>query len=198
MRIAQLDKEQGSNLRSRGGALLLIQTDGYAAGVEAGIISEVLTGLGGDIKAADAAEAVRLVDLRRHSRGAEVDDDFRVGEDVAVPRSQLVHYVDQLQGIAERHGVGLKVVAHAGDGNTHPNIVYDPADPEAEARARLAFDHVMHAAIAIGGTITGEHGIGRAKRGALPDQLGPDAMALNLKIKATLDPQGILNPGAGM
>ena len=67
----------------------------------------------------------------------------------------------------------IPVVAHAGDGNTHPNIVYDAADPDSERRARWAFDEVMAAAIALGGTITGEHGIGRAKRGALPAPAGP-------------------------
>ncbi len=75
--------------------------------------------------------------------------------------------------------------------------MYDAGDPDSERRARLAFDHVMEAAIALGGTITGEHGVGRAKRGALPDQLGPDVMALTRRIKDALDPQGILNPGAG-
>ncbi len=87
-------------------------------------------------------------------------------------------------------------MAHAGDGNTHPIIVYDPADRGCEERAREAFDEVMQAAIALGGTITGEHGVGRTKKAALPDQLGPDVMALSRRVKAALDPDGILNPGA--
>jgi glycolate oxidase len=88
------------------------------------------------------------------------------------------------------------VVAHAGDGNTHPNIVYDPTDPAARDRAQLAFAEIMQLAIALGGTITGEHGIGRTKKVALPDQLGPEVMALTKKIKLALDPDLILNPGA--
>ena len=88
------------------------------------------------------------------------------------------------------------MVAHAGDGNTHPNVVFDPAEPGARERAYAAFDEVMAAAIALGGTITGEHGVGRTKKRALPAQLGPEAMALTRTIKAALDPQGILNPGA--
>ena len=80
-----------------------------------------------------------------------------------------------------------------GDGNTHP-IVYPPGDLAAEARARAAFDDIMAAAIRLGGTITGEHGVGRAKKAALPDQLGPHVMALTRRIKDALDPQGILNP----
>jgi glycolate oxidase len=98
--------------------------------------------------------------------------------------------------VAERYDVEIPVVAHAGDGNTHPIIVYDPTDSQAETRAREAFAEVMRAAIALGGTITGEHGVGRTKKAALPDQLGPDVMALSRKVKEALDPQGILNPGA--
>ncbi len=88
------------------------------------------------------------------------------------------------------------MVAHAGDGNTHPIIVYDAADPGAAERARQAFDEVMALAIALGGTINGEHGVGRAKKSALPEQLGADVMALTQCIKDALDPDGILNPGA--
>jgi glycolate oxidase len=92
--------------------------------------------------------------------------------------------------------VEIPVVAHAGDGNTHPIIVYDPTDTDSERRARAAFADIMRAAIGLGGTITGEHGVGRAKRAALPDQLGPDVMALTHRVKDALDPLGILNPGA--
>ena len=95
-----------------------------------------------------------------------------------------------------QYDVEIPVVAHAGDGNTHPIVVYDAGDADSERRARIAFDEVMQAAIALGGTITGEHGVGRTKKSALPDQLGPDVMALTHRIKDALDPDGILNPGA--
>jgi glycolate oxidase len=117
-------------------------------------------------------------------------------EDVGAPIPLLPDLLDAIGEVADRHGVPIPVVAHAGDGNTHPNIVYDPTDPDSERRARLAFRDVMAAAIALGGTITGEHGVGKAKAGALPDQLGPDVMALTRRIKDALDPDGILNPGA--
>jgi glycolate oxidase len=93
--------------------------------------------------------------------------------------------------------VQIPVVAHAGDGNTHPAIVYPAGDVDAERRARLAFDAIMDAAIGLGGTITGEHGVGRLKTASLPAQLGPDVMDLTRRVKAALDPHGILNPGAG-
>ena len=87
-------------------------------------------------------------------------------------------------------------MAHAGDGNTHPIVVYDAADPDSTRRAAVAFAEIMALAIALDGTITGEHGVGRLKKAQLPDQLGPDVMALTHRIKDALDPLGILNPGA--
>jgi glycolate oxidase len=89
----------------------------------------------------------------------------------------------------------IVLVAHAGDGNTHPIIAYSPGDEAAEARARLAFGEIMDLAINLGGTITGEHGVGRLKAPWLPAQLGADVMALTQRIKDALDPDGILNPG---
>ncbi|WP_347350794.1 FAD-linked oxidase C-terminal domain-containing protein [Intrasporangium sp.] len=117
-------------------------------------------------------------------------------EDVGVPVPLLPQLLTGISAIAEQHDVRIPVVAHAGDGNTHPIIVYPRGDPAARERAAAAFDAVMHLAIGLGGTITGEHGIGRLKRAALPEQLGPDVMALTHRIKHALDPKGILNPGA--
>ena len=117
-------------------------------------------------------------------------------EDVGARSRCCPALLAEIAAIARCHDVEIPVVAHAGDGNTHPIIVFDPTDPAAERRARAAFDEVMHAAIRLGGTITGEHGVGRAKKAALPDQLGPDVMALTRRVKDALDPDGILNPGA--
>ena len=88
--------------------------------------------------------------------------------------------------------------AHAGDGDTHLLIVYDPADTAMAQRAQTAFGEIMALGLELGGTITGEHGVGRLKRPWLAGQLGPDAMALNRRIKDSLDPLGILNPGAAI
>jgi glycolate oxidase len=116
-------------------------------------------------------------------------------EDVGVPVPLLPELLAGIANIASTHDTEVPVVAHAGDGNTHPLVVYDPTDEEARVRAYEAFDGIMALAISLGGTITGEHGVGRAKKAALPDQLGPDVMALTRTIKNALDPQGILNPG---
>jgi glycolate oxidase len=116
-------------------------------------------------------------------------------EDVGVPVPLLPELLAGIANIASTHDTEVPVVAHAGDGNTHPLVVYDATDEEARVRAYEAFDDIMALAISLGGTITGEHGVGRAKKAALPDQLGPDVMALTRTIKNALDPQGILNPG---
>jgi len=117
-------------------------------------------------------------------------------EDVGVPIPRLPELITGIAALAEKYGVQIPVVAHAGDGNTHPNVIYDAGDVDSVGRATLAFDEVMDLAISLGGTITGEHGVGRLKKGKLADQLGPDVMALTRTIKHALDPAGILNPGA--
>ncbi len=117
-------------------------------------------------------------------------------EDVGVPVPLLPELLAGIANIATTHDTQVPVVAHAGDGNTHPLVVYDPADEDARARAYVAFDEIMALAISLGGTITGEHGVGRAKKAALPHQLGPEVMALTRTIKNALDPHNILNPGA--
>ena len=194
--LVSLDSTQGSDLRARGGSLLLIQTDGFAAEAEAAVVRQVLAGLGGTVSTEDSEEAVRLVDLRRHSRGDEVDDEYRVGEDVAVPRSQLVHYIAALEQMAKTHRVQLKVVAHAGDGNLHPTFWIDTAEaPEGLERLNAALDESVNVALAMGGTITGEHGVGQYKLRWLPLEQAAEVLAYQQRIKDLFDPEGILNPG---
>jgi len=113
-----------------------------------------------------------------------------------VPLPVLPELVRGIQSIATQRDVTIAVVAHAGDGNTHPLVVYDAGDTAAVARAQQAFGEVMDLAISLGGTITGEHGVGRLKRDWLPAYLGDDVLALTRRIKDALDPLGILNPGA--
>jgi glycolate oxidase len=119
-------------------------------------------------------------------------------EDVGVPLPALGSLVTGIGRIAADRDLTISVIAHAGDGNTHPLIVYDPADAAMTERAHLAFGEIMDLAVGLGGTITGEHGVGRLKRPWLAGYLGPEVMDLNRRIKQALDPQGILNPGAGI
>ncbi|WP_432994340.1 FAD-binding oxidoreductase [Dactylosporangium sp. CA-233914] len=117
-------------------------------------------------------------------------------EDVGVPVPELGALVRGIEAIARDRDLTIAVIAHAGDGNTHPLLVFDPMDADETARAHRAYAEIMNLAVALGGTITGEHGVGRLKKPWLPDYLGPDALELNRRIKDALDPLGILNPGA--
>jgi glycolate oxidase len=117
-------------------------------------------------------------------------------EDVGVALPALPTLVRGIEKIAAANQVTIALVAHAGDGNTHPLVVYDATDANMTARAYDAFAAVMDLALELGGTITGEHGVGRLKKAWLPAYLGADVMALTRRIKDALDPAGILNPGA--
>ncbi len=197
--LLQLDEIHGSDLSSRGASLLLVQTDGFGAAAEADVVREVLSASGATVTMEASAEAEQLVELRRNSRGVEVDDEYRVGEDVAVPRSRLVDYVGELEAMAVAHGVQLKVVAHAGDGNLHPTFWVDRLDNQVDAdamqRLGAALDKSITVALAMGGTITGEHGIGQYKLRWLGLEQPEPVRELQRRIKELFDPAGILNPG---
>lgn len=144
----------------------------------------------------DAEEGEMFVQARRAAFPAIEARGSLLLEDVGVPVPLLPDLLAAVAEIAVSHGVEIPVVAHAGDGNSHPIIVYRAGDPDSERRARAAFAEILQAAIRLGGTITGEHGVGRTKRSALPDQVGEDVMRLSRRIKDAVDPAGILNPGA--
>lgn len=116
-------------------------------------------------------------------------------EDVGVPLPALPALIEGIERIADKRGVVVAVIAHAGDGNTHPLIVHNPDDEDENRRANTAFGEIMDLAISLGGTITGEHGVGRLKKAWLPGQVGPEVMDLHRRIKSALDPEHLLNPG---
>jgi len=182
------------------GALMVAQSDapGAARELELEVMRLACEAAGATEVAvtSDPEESEMFVSARRNAFVALELKGTLLLEDVGAPIPLLPDLIDGIAKIAAEHDVLIPVVAHAGDGNTHPIIVFDPTDPDVERRARLAFDEVMALAITLGGTITGEHGVGRAKKHALPDQLGEDVMALSRRVKAALDPDGILNPGA--
>ena len=182
------------------GALLVAQSDapGAARELEVAVMQEACQAAGATevFVTADAEEGEMFVEARRAAFPAIEQRGSLLLEDVGAPIPLLPELLAAITTIADKYDIEIPVVAHAGDGNTHPIIVYDASEPASEQRAREAFDEVMHAAIALGGTITGEHGVGRAKKSALPDQLGPEVMALTRRVKDALDPDGILNPGA--
>ena len=101
----------------------------------------------------------------------------------------------RFRAIGEKYDIRIATFGHAGDGNLHPNFIFDHDDPRAEELTDLARADLYRAAIELGGTVTAEHGIGLARRDALVEQVGPDVVGVMRSIKAALDPQGILNPG---
>jgi glycolate oxidase len=146
----------------------------------------------------DPDEGEAFVAARRFAIPAVEAKGTLLLEDVGVPLPALADLVSGVEKIAAQHSLMISVIAHAGDGNTHPLIVFDPTDRDEAERAQLAFGDIMDLAVGLGGTITGEHGVGRLKRPWLAGYLGPEAMELNRRIKQALDPDNILNPGAAI
>ncbi|MBB0246657.1 FAD-binding protein, partial [Streptomyces alkaliphilus] len=148
------------------------------------------------VPAEDAAESEMLLAARRTALPAlEAVKGVTMIDDVCVGRSELGAFITGVERIAAEHGLTIGVVAHAGDGNTHPTVCFDARDPEESARARASFDAIMALGLELGGTITGEHGVGVLKKEWLERELGPVAMELHRGIKAAFDPLNILNPG---
>jgi glycolate oxidase subunit GlcD len=119
----------------------------------------------------------------------------KLGEDICVPLPQIAATVRRIKAISEQYSLPIPVFGHAGDGNLHPNILFDKRDPAETARAWQAAEAIFMVALDVGGTLSGEHGIGTLKRPFLAAALGDDVLALQRKIKAQYDPQNLLNPG---
>jgi glycolate oxidase len=198
--INAVEDYKSMGLDRSAGALLLAQSDAPAPArsQEVAAMETACTASGAtDVFVTDDPdEGEMFVEARRLAFPAIGARGTLMLEDVGAPIPLLPDLLAAIAAIAAEHDVQIPVVAHAGDGNTHPIIVFDENDADSARRSGEAFDAIMQAAIALGGTISGEHGVGRTKKSALPDQVGPDVMALTRKVKDALDPQGILNPGA--
>jgi glycolate oxidase len=182
-------------------ALLIAQDDSDDSVRRAGIMRDICTGHGAllaDVSASEA-ESRQLLDIRRLSYPAIERLGATLVEDVCVPRSRLPDMVECIERAADRHGVMIATVAHAGDGNLHPVFVFDRGLAEGDVPPAVwaAADEVFRAALDMGGTLTGEHGVGLIKRRWLALELGEDSMHVHRAIKNALDPAGILNPGRG-
>ena len=145
----------------------------------------------------DDAEAEALFDARRLAYPALERLGPVLTEDVCVPRSAGARHARADRGIGARHGVAIATVAHAGDGNLHPLLITPPGDDGARLAAQAAFADLLDAAIELGGTVSGEHGIGLLKRDGMRRELDPGALAMQEAVRRALDPRGIFNPGKG-
>jgi glycolate oxidase len=182
------------------GAVLLGQSDGGPGGMgkaEADVIAAACEAAGASYVAVtdDQTEG----DLLMGGRRMAIPCVERLGsvliEDVGVPIPRIPDLIAAVEAIAARRETLIPVIGHAGDGNFHPLVTFDPADPDARARAEVAFGEIMDAALELGGTVTGEHGVGTLKGHHLAQQLGGDVLDVTKAIKRALDPDGILNPG---
>jgi glycolate oxidase len=182
-------------------ALLLarVDTPGESGAAEAADIAATMTDAGAlwAEQSTDDAEAEALFDARRLAYPALERLGPVLSEDVCVPRSRVPAMLEQVKQIGARHGLLIATIAHAGDGNLHPLLVTPPGDDAARVEAQAAFEELLDAAIALGGTVTGEHGVGILKRDGMRRELDPGSLALQSAVRHALDPREIFNPGKG-
>ena len=197
--IAAVDEWHNLGLDRSAAALLLVESDrpGSAATDELARAAAACSDAGATevVQATDPAEADWLRQVRRMAFRALERLGVARMEDVGVPRARVPELLAAIERVATAHDVRCGTFGHAGDGNLHPTFIWDRGDAEAESRAHDASEELYRVAIGLGGTVTGEHGIGAARREFLEEQRGADAVAVMRAIKSALDPLGILNPG---
>ncbi len=197
--IRAVDDVHALGLDRDAAAMLMIESDlpATAAAEELTRAETVCVGVGATttVRSQTPAEADLLRQARRAAHWAlEKIGDVKM-EDVGVPRSRVPDMLRAIEAIAAKHDVRIGTFGHAGDGNLHPDLVLERGDPRGEAITKAVQQDLYQAALDLGGTVTGEHGIGSARREWLEPQRGADAVRFMRAIKTALDPQGLLNPG---
>jgi glycolate oxidase len=198
--IKSVEAHASLGLPTNAGALLLIEVDGYASQVDEEM--RAITAICQSNRATsfniadDQIQANHLKAARRTTLAALARrKPTTILEDVTVPRSKIPEMVRRIQEISQKFEVEIAIFGHAGDGNLHPTGMTDARDGEELTRVIKAFEEIYISALDIGGTITGEHGVGIKKRHILPKQVGETGMNLMRSIKQSIDPNNILNPG---
>lgn len=182
-------------------AILLIESDGQAEDVVTRQIQQIaeICQSNGARKATLARDEVERQSLWEARRAVSPSLARRalnkLGEDITVPRSAIPEAVRQLRAVSARYGLPIVIFGHAGDGNLHPNILFDKRDPDQWARVQQMVTEEFNIALALGGTLSGEHGVGALKRPYMQRALGSLSIEIQKRIKQALDPQNILNPG---
>ncbi len=197
--LVAVDAWKNMSLSVDANVVLLGRTDapGEAGEHEAQVMLTAFEQAGASWAAAstDPDEAEALFAARRLAYPALERLGPVLTEDVCVPRSAVSEMLARIEAAAVRHDIMIANIAHAGDGNLHPLLITPPGDTAAQTRAQAAFRQIITDALELGGTVTGEHGVGLLKRDGLAQELSTEAMAMQRAVKAALDPYGILNPG---
>ena len=200
--IRAVENHKSMGLDPSCGALLLGRSDagGAQSAAEVALMAGACEAAGADYVAVtdDEDEGEMFMAARRMAIPAVEQLGTVLIEDVGVPIPRIADLMAGVEAVADRHDTTIAVIGHAGDGNFHPLVVFDRQDPDAVSQAEAAFGEVMELALSLGGTITGEHGVGTLKRPWLRQQLGADVLDLAHRIKAVLDPDNILNPGKAL
>ncbi|MBB5905882.1 FAD-binding oxidoreductase [Actinoalloteichus hymeniacidonis] len=193
-----LNTELGAGAGSA--ALLLAQSDlgGDAGRAEIETLEQLCIDVGADFaySTSDLAEGRLLLAARRAVLPALELLGRGLTDDVCVPRTRIGDLIVGCAAISQRVGLTIAVVGHAGDGNMHPTIVFDPDSPTETSLAREAFDEILALGISLGGTVTGEHGIGKIKQNWLAKEIGPIGLRTHRALKQALDPMNLFNPGS--
>jgi len=181
-------------------AILVIETDGEPEQARREIeqIAEICRQNGArEVRvAADEKEGAALMAARKSvSPSLARRRPNKLGEDITVPRSAIPEAVARIKEVSRRYNLPIPIFGHIGDGNLHPNILFDRRDAEEFARVEQAAEAIFRVAMELGGVLSGEHGVGLLKRDFIEENLGPVALEVMRAIKRTLDPKGILNPG---
>jgi glycolate oxidase len=197
--LRAVDEWKHMGLADEGDVLLLGRSDapGQAGEEEADAILGCFEAAGAtwSARSTDPEEADALFAARRLAYPAVERLGPVLTEDVCVPRMLVPEMLRRIERIAAEHDIRIANVAHAGDGNLHPLMITPSDDDAARERAQVAFERIVDEAIALGGTVTGEHGVGLLKRRGMADEVGPVVLGMHRAIKHALDPAGIFNPG---
>ncbi|TNC26074.1 FAD-binding oxidoreductase [Amycolatopsis alkalitolerans] len=181
-------------------ALLLCQSDSGAevARRELAAIEQICSDCEATMTYAteDLAEGKMLLQARRVVLTALEEYGVWLTDDVSVPRTRIAELIQGCERISDEVGLRIAVVGHAGDGNMHPTIVYQAGNEDEFARARTAFDAILDVGLSLGGTVTGEHGVGKIKKDWLAREIGPVGIRVHRQIKQALDPDNVFNPGS--